>query len=177
MENQNEVQNSTQATVVAGNQPLAQAPGGAPTPSALQPQIRYAGFWIRFVASFIDGLVLLIPQMIVGGLMAVANFGAMQAVAANLASLLMTWAYYIFMTNNYQATLGKKAVGIKVFSTRPENLTLNQVLLRETVGKLVSMLTLSIGYIIAGFTQKKQALHDMIAGTVVIYDPNKKTSI
>jgi uncharacterized RDD family membrane protein YckC len=193
MENQNELENSNQTDGVATDnrlyadtaevqpeaamQPVVENIDPIP-PVLTQPQIKYAGFWIRFAASFVDGLVLLIPQMIVSGIMTVTNFGAMQKVAANVASLLVTWAYYVFMTNKYQATLGKKAVGIRVFSTKPENLTLGQVILRETIGKFISMIIFFIGYVMTGFTQKKQALHDMLASTAVVYDdPNKKTPI
>jgi len=163
MENKTELQNSNQE--------------GA-SPAAPQAQVKYAGFWIRWAAYFIDCLVLFIPQAIINGVFSIANFGAMQKVASSLAGFLLVWAYYVYMTNNYQATLGKKALGLKVFSDKLERPTLNQVLLRETVGKIVSMLTLLIGYIMAGFTDRKRALHDMIASTVVVYDdPNKKTPV
>jgi uncharacterized RDD family membrane protein YckC len=175
MENQNGSQDPNQMNAVAmESQPVAQSVVAGMAPVAPQMQVRYAGFWIRFVAAFIDGLILSIPQAIVRVFVTVANFGTMYVIASNVLSFLITWAYYVFMTNNYQATLGKKAVGIMVISSKPERLTLNQVLLRETVGKIVSALTIAIGYIMAGFTEKKQALHDMIAGTVVVYKDSNK---
>jgi type II secretory pathway pseudopilin PulG len=81
------------------------------------------------------------------------------------------------MTHKYQATLGKMAVGIKVQSEEGADATLGKIILRETLGKILSMITIFIGYIMAAFTGKKQALHDKLASTVVIYkDPNKKIS-
>ena len=58
----------------------------------------------------------------------------------------------------------------KVVSENQGRLSFNQIVLRETVGKLVSAFTLFIGYIMTAFTQKKQGLHDKIAGSVVIQE-------
>ncbi|MFZ2188910.1 MAG: RDD family protein [Candidatus Moraniibacteriota bacterium] len=175
MENQNGFQDPNQMNVATmESQPVAQPVAAGMAPVATQMQVRYAGFWIRFAAAFIDGLVLSIPQAIVRVFVTVANFGEMYAITSSVLSCLVTWAYYVLMTNNYQATLGKKAVGIRVLSGNLERLTLNQVLLRETVGKLVSMLIIMIGYIMAGFTEKKRALHDIIANTVVVYNDQNK---
>lgn len=140
-------------------------------------EVKYAGFWIRYVANVIDSLVLAIPQMIVGVIMGVGGVSSKSSFPMAI-SMLVTWIYFIFMTEKYQATLGKRAVGIRVVSDNSEKLTLGQIILRETIGKLVSMVILGIGYIMAGFTARKQALHDKIASTVVVYDdPNKKTPV
>lgn len=167
------VMNNQPASQPLETQPLAAQPAGES--AVAQTQIKYAGFWIRWVANFIDGLVLIIPNIIAGLIIKFVNFGAVQSVLTSISGLLVSWVYFILMTNKYQATLGKKAVGIKVLSDKSENLTLGQVILRETIGKLISMVILFIGYIMAGFTKRKQALHDKIASTVVVYkDPNKK---
>lgn len=135
-------------------------------------QVKYAGFWIRFVAAIIDSLVLMIPQIVVSGVLSIT---LRDNLISQLASYLVMWTYYIWMTNKYQATLGKKAVGIRVLSDKSEKLTLGQIILRETVGKLISMFTLLIGYIVAGVTARKQSLHDKIASTTVVYNnPDKK---
>ncbi|MEN8252263.1 MAG: RDD family protein [Patescibacteria group bacterium] len=68
------------------------------------------------------------------------------------------------------------AIGAKVYAENGEKLTLGKIVLRETVGKLISSVIFYIGYIIAGFTSKKQSLHDIMAHSVVVYDekgPNK----
>lgn len=155
---------------------IYQQPPAAET-TATQIQVKYAGFWIRWVANFIDGLVLIVPNLIAGLIIKFATFGVAQQVLTSVSGLLVSWIYFILMTNKYQATLGKKAFGLMVVSDKAESLTLGQVILRETIGKLISMIILFIGYIMAGFTQRKQALHDKIASTTVIYrDPNKKLS-
>lgn len=78
------------------------------------------------------------------------------------------------MTYWYQATLGKMAVGVKVTAEGGEEAGLGKIILRETAGKIISAITLSVGYIMAGFTKKKQALHDIIAQTTVVYKSPKK---
>lgn len=152
------------------------------------PSIKYAGFWIRWIANFIDGIVVGIPLLIIFlpiGFILAASMGSDKAaglpwpinLSIRLLEAIIGWTYYIFMTNRYQATLGKMVVGIKVVSDKAESLNLGQIILRETLGKFLSGITLGIGYIMAGFTKRKQALHDMIAKTTVIYkDPNKKMS-
>lgn len=176
MENQTE---QLKGIVSDFNQNQGNNAGSAPQPAQ---QVKYAGFWIRFAAAFIDGIILMIPagiiQAVIG--MAIAISGMPDFMGSTMSWIIgmaITWAYAIFMIHNYQATLGKMALGIKVISGEGGNLPLGKIVLRETLGKIVSSyLTLMIGYIIAGFTERKRALHDMIAGSVVIYkDPNKKS--
>ena len=140
-------------------------------------QVKYAGFWIRFVAIMVDGLVLDLPI----GLAQFALRSAFPSVALSqwtafivgyLAYLSITWIYFTWMTYAVGATLGKMLVGIRVKSDDFQRLSFGRVLLRETVGKFVSGIILCIGYIIAGVTQRKQALHDKFAHSVVVYkDP------
>lgn len=148
------------------------------------PAVKYAGFWIRWVANFIDGIVIGIPIFIVAfaiGFSSIITSGAEDEKSTGLnlmirvVGAMIGWTYFILMTNKYQATLGKMAVGIKVISDKSENLSLGQIMLRETVGKFLSIITLYIGYMMAGFTERKQALHDKFAGTLVIYkNPDSK---
>lgn len=161
-----EFADSNQATErVAHNQPPVAENAVA------QMQVKYAGFWIRWVASFIDGLVLLIPNII----LSIVFTALLMPTLGTIFSYIILWAYYISMTKKYGATLGKKALGLQVASDNSDNLTLSQVIFRETIGKIISMIILFIGYMMAGSTKRKQALHDKIAGTIVVYrDPNKK---
>lgn len=151
---------------------------GTPEPAVAAIPVKYAGFWIRWVANFIDGLVLMIPGIIVSLIIRFATGGVTQSILGSISSLLVSWAYFILMTNKYQATLGKRALGLAVISDKSESLSLRQIIIRETIGKLISSITLGIGYMMAGFTEKKQALHDKVASTIVIYkDPNKKIKV
>lgn len=144
-------------------------------------EVKYAGFWIRWVAVILDGIIVNVAWAVVAIPLGIASYsmtGAESNPVFNSLSLLMyplMWAYYIFMTNKYQATLGKMALGLKVVAEDGQRAELGKIILRETVGKILSGITLGIGYIMAGFTQKKQALHDMVASTAVVYkDPSKK---
>ncbi|MEF3691788.1 MAG: RDD family protein [Candidatus Moraniibacteriota bacterium] len=134
-------------------------------------QVRYAGFWIRFAASFVDGIVIFfisIPFVI----LAFLSMGGeiKNSFSVNILSFLISWGYHILMTDKYQATLGKKFVGIKVVKEDLSRASLGNLVLRETAGKFLSQLILLIGYIMAAFTSRKRALHDIIGGTVVIFD-------
>lgn len=149
--------------------------------------VRYAGFWLRFVASLIDGIVLYIVQMIITvPLMGIMGFTAlnaesmneaqqMGAVGAIIGIVLMTflfssivqWLYYALMETYYGATLGKMALGLKVTDLEGNKISFLKATGRY-FGKILSGMILLIGYIMAAFTEKKQALHDLMAGCLVV---------
>ncbi len=133
---------------------------------AVAVQVEYAGFWVRFAALLVDGLILAIPSGIINAIFG-KSFGGF------LGYVLM-WAYAIYMLNTYQATLGKMAVGLKVTTIDGGKPTLGKLALREIVGKILDLITIGIGYLMVAFTEKKQGLHDKIADTVVVYDPARK---
>ena len=157
-------------------------------PPAALDTARFGGFWIRFVAIVIDALVLGVAQtLIIAPIMAALGFAVsspammdpedgMAAFSAlmgamgliQVVSLVVGWLYFALMqSSKYQATLGKMALGLKVVDSEGMRLSFGKASLRY-IGKFVSSLVLMIGYIIAAFNPKKQALHDMIAGTYVI---------
>jgi uncharacterized RDD family membrane protein YckC len=143
------------------------------------PQIKYAGFWVRLGACFVDFFIVLFFLGIIDFIInATFSDSILKSIIILTSNTLIIWGYFIFMTHRYQATFGKKVVGIKVFSDKKENLKLSQVILRETIGKILSEIILFFGYIMIGFTEKKQGLHDKIANTVVMYtNPNKKAPV
>jgi uncharacterized RDD family membrane protein YckC len=135
-------------------------------PVALTAPLRYAGFWIRFAAIFIDGI--LIGLVFAPFKFMVQDFAVGSAILSVI-QMPVIWAYNVLMLHyNDGATLGKMALGLRVVADDGNRPTLGKIILRETLGKLASAFTLLIGYMMAGFTQRKQALHDMIAGTVVV---------
>lgn len=169
------------------------APPPVGTPQALRYTMQYAGFWIRFVAAFIDGLLLLLPSCLVMGVIRLlffgvsdafrfhtsATFAVEDAAAAVLALVyyavatvvphLLAWPYYSLMeSSRWQATLGKRAVGIIVTDANGNRITFARATGRH-FASFISGLMLCIGYIIGAFTERKQTLHDMIADTVVVY--------
>jgi len=141
--------------------------------SAAQPQIiyRYGGFWIRAVAAVIDGLVLSLACAVIGGITGLDFFSSdpdnFDLTAAAI-ELTMGWLYEALMTSSERgATLGKMAVGLRIVTDDGQRMSF----LRATgryFAKFVSAFTLGIGFIMAAFTDRKRALHDMIAGTLVI---------
>ena len=176
---------------VQAETPVAQDAGVAPPPmagpQAIRRYVNYAGFWIRFAAVFIDGLVLAVPGCVLAGIMMailipiMANAGsgsggsgpdsavmAIVQVFANLGSVVISWLYFGFMeSSKWQATLGKRAVGIFVTDLQGNPISFGRASGRY-FASILSGLVLSIGYIIGAFTERKQTLHDMIVGTVVV---------
>src|SRR5262249_20754024 len=73
----------------------------------------------------------------------------------------------ILESSSLQATIGKLAVGIKVTDLRGERIGFGQALGRA-LAHLISNFTFFIGYVVCGFTPKRQTLHDLIAGTLVV---------
>jgi uncharacterized RDD family membrane protein YckC len=140
----------------------------SPEKSDLQPA--YAGFWLRFVAYLIDGLVLSIPSLLIyqtiGGGLIQPN-----PLAQTLVAVIGVSYFAFFESSEKQATLGKQALGIIVTDLRGERISFAMAVGRY-FSKIISALILLIGFIMAGFTEKKQALHDMIAGTLVIKKKN-----
>jgi uncharacterized RDD family membrane protein YckC len=83
-------------------------------------------------------------------------------------SAIMQWLYFSLMESSvWQATLGKKALGLTVTDLEGRRIGFGRATGRY-FAKILSSLTLFIGYMMAGFTEKKQALHDIIAGTLVL---------
>ncbi len=149
--------------------------------------VRYAGFWLRFVAAIIDGIVLYIAQMIITvplmGIMGLTTFNSqtmseaqqMGAIGAIIGLTIITflfssivqWLYYALMETYNGATLGKMAIGLKVTDLEGNKISFLKATGRY-FGKILSGLILLIGYIMAAFTEKKQALHDIMAGCLVV---------
>ncbi|AOC56990.1 MULTISPECIES: RDD family protein [Bacillus] len=89
-------------------------------------------------------------------------------VASILIGIVLTWLYYAIMeASKLQGTLGKMALGIKVTKVTGEKVTFGRATGRFFAKVFLSPI-LCIGYIIAFFTEKKQALHDLIASTIVV---------
>lgn len=146
---------------------------------------KYAGFWVRFVASIIDGVVLFFIDSLVSLLffqklvffMSPDNFGDDYLISPdfllfNFFSLAIGLIYYAGMqSSSKQATIGKMAFDIKVVRTDGSRISFLRGVGRY-FSKWVSAVILMIGYIMAAFDSRKQALHDKIADTMNVYDPS-----
>jgi uncharacterized RDD family membrane protein YckC len=153
------------------------------------PGVEYAGFWLRFFALLIDNVILglgfvllLIPLIFLTGLHEVlaqfhpdeelndAGIFALMGFVFLLAtaSLVLTWLYHALMeSSEWQATLGKKALGLVVTDMAGQRVSFARSTGRHFGKIITNMVPLFIGYIMVGFTAKKQALHDMLAGCLV----------
>jgi uncharacterized RDD family membrane protein YckC len=132
------------------------------------------GFWLRFVAYFIDGVIVNIPAYIAGLMIGVLLEGASgQAdkdtlqVFGNLAVVAAGWLYYALMESSpKQATLGKLALGFVVTDLQGQRISFGRATGRY-FGMIVSALTLCIGFLMCAWTERKQCLHDMMAGCLM----------
>jgi uncharacterized RDD family membrane protein YckC len=150
--------------------------------AAAQSGMQFAGFWIRLVAKFIDGILLAIVNSGVNYLifgtasLTLVDPNTGEIIAEEMAALgLMTavntgihFAYAVGLIGTYGATLGKMAVGIKIVTAEGGKVSYLRAFCRE-LSEIISGLILLVGYIIAAFDSEKRTLHDHICSTRVIY--------
>jgi len=143
---------------------------------------RYAGFWFRALALFIDTIFSTVIAFIVLFPIAFMLFASVADSATskeletmgefmgNVMRWIITWLYFtLFESSKWQATPGKKLLGLRVTNLNGERIGFGKANGRYW-SQIISVLILFVGYIMAAFTEKKQALHDMIAGTLVVKD-------
>ncbi len=154
--------------------------------------VAYAGFWLRFVAHLIDGVILgiaifalVIPLLFLTGLMATVerlpqhldgqvNPAAIAAILSLVftfvaVAVVLKWLYFAYLeSGEKQATWGKQALGLYVTDGAAERISFGRASGRFFAKMISGLIPLGIGYIMAGFTERKQALHDMIAGCLVL---------
>lgn len=153
-----------------------------PTAISASEMISYAGFISRFAAAFIDGIILASIDFMI---MLIVNFispnpinyrrefvwdetWAPMVMLYNIWNVILTWLYFTLSeSSGGQATLGKKALGLVVTDEAGRRISFGRANGRY-FGKIVSGLLLCIGYLMAAFTDRKQALHDIMAGTLVL---------
>lgn len=153
--------------------------------------VQYAGFWTRFVAMLIDSLIIFVPNCIIGSILSgVFTIFGVNAVPTTMSAgnqglpaasvaiswtvgIVIRWLYFAFFeSSGAQATLGKMAVGIVVTDTEGKRISFAKATGRF-FGKFLSAIILMVGFIMAAFTDRKQALHDLLAGTLVVIGKRK----
>jgi uncharacterized RDD family membrane protein YckC len=154
------------------------------------PRVEYAGFWLRLLALLIDNTILglgfflvLMPLIFLTGLRTfLDNFrphedmndvGVFMLIVflflVATVALALTWLYHALMEcSPWQATVGKKALGLVVTDLAGQRVGFGRATGRHFGKMLTNLIPALIGYIMAGFTEKKQALHDMLAGCLVL---------
>lgn len=165
-------------------QPVEQQPAAPAwqTPQVSRPPVTYAGFWLRLVAYIIDAIILGMAGVIAFFPLFRANIHAFTTqnpwevytsmsrplFAIRLLALMLSWIYYASMeSSSWQATLGKKILGLRVTDLAGNRITFARASGRF-FGKILSGMILGIGFLMAGFTARKQALHDILAGCLVL---------
>jgi uncharacterized RDD family membrane protein YckC len=154
------------------------------------PGMQYGGFWLRFAAYLIDSVVILLGATLIsiplisltglGELLSQIHIGEELNDAGvfffiglfllfGVVSLAVTWLYHALMeSSEWQATVGKRAVGIIVTDAEGRRVSFARATGRHFAKIVSNLIPLEIGYIMAGFTQKKQALHDMLANCLIL---------
>ena len=158
-------------------------------------EVRYAGFWIRFLASFLDTLFLALPIGIVVYFLsdgawfdwsmykqnfAYAMSGNAQMAFAMQPQKSLKWELLfemsvliitlIFWKRFKGATPGKKFLHVKIVDATTFNEIDNKQAITRSFGYIVSIFTLFFGFLMVAFREDKRGLHDLLAGTVVVYD-------
>jgi uncharacterized RDD family membrane protein YckC len=161
-------------------------------PTMTSTTLAYASFGSRLVAWLIDAIVIWCAQAIIAtpiltflgfGIASQVQDGGFESdedaigwvitmISTMMATAMVMWVvallYFAFMeSSSKQASLGKMAMGIKVTDLEGNRVSFGKAFLRN-IGKIVSQVILYIGYFMAAFTEKKQALHDMMASTLVV---------
>ncbi len=123
--------------------------------------MNYSGFWRRLVALAIDSLVLALPALVFTGL-------SRNYTTSLIAGAILGFLYYpIFESSIMSATPGKALMGMTVVGVGGERISYKTGVLRFFC-RYLSLVLLYVGFLMQPFTEKKQTLHDMIAGTVVV---------
>jgi uncharacterized RDD family membrane protein YckC len=154
--------------VFAATASVTAVPAPAPAPAS----VRYGGFWRRFGAFWIDGILLWIAtsvlQVSMGADLFARDFADPQILLSNLIGMGIGWLYCALLESGpRQATLGQMVVGVKVTDLLHRRISFARATGRH-FAQIVSALFLLIGYLMIAFTEKKQGLHDMMAGCLVV---------
>jgi uncharacterized RDD family membrane protein YckC len=148
------------------------APQWGGVAAAAPAQVAYAGFWRRFAAWFLDAVLLNLVGMLISFSLGVNPWGEFEFGPAYfgslLANLVIAWLYSAFMESSaMQATVGQLALSIKVTNLDGHRIGFGRATARH-FSQILSAMILGIGYLMIAFTEKKQALHDMIAGCLLV---------
>lgn len=161
----------------------APVPPVIPQPMQTAPQVTYASFLERFAASIVDSIILTVVGFVLGIIVAIPA-AVLQVsldkdnllvllfnLMATVAALIIGYGYYVYFTSKTGATPGKKFLHLKVVDANMQVPSMKTTVVREVLGKIITSWTwllLGFGYWMMLFSDKKQALHDMVAGTFVI---------
>ncbi|MGB3271206.1 MAG: RDD family protein [Rhodanobacter sp.] len=180
------------ATPATGQPVTPAAPQALPQTTAAVLE-DYAGFWKRVAAYILDAIVLYIPNNLLI-MRSMGDGAAQEAMKQTMLSApgdmhvmmaaysqyyatmstpliitaVLTWLYFaVCESSPWQATLGKLALGIRVTDMEGRRIGIGRALLRY-LAKFLSAFILCIGFLMVAWTRRKQGLHDMLCGTLVL---------
>ncbi|MBI4039941.1 RDD family protein [Candidatus Daviesbacteria bacterium] len=112
-----------------------------------------AGFIIRAAAAIVDGVII-----------------SLAVASLHIFGVLISWAYFIYLTYKWDGqTIGKKLFDIRVGDDQGKVPELSNIVIRETIGKLLSQLVFGLGYLWVIWDKSKQGWHDKLAKTYVYH--------
>ncbi|MBD1221627.1 RDD family protein [Virgibacillus halodenitrificans] len=132
-----------------------------------------AGFWIRFLANFVDGIIISLMALIIAVIIGDQTFfqggSSEDSISEGISSLLYSVVFIIIFTaSKFRGSPGKMVCKIQVL-----NKDMTQISILKSIGRyfsyILSAIPFMLGFIVAGFTENKKALHDVICGTRVVY--------
>jgi uncharacterized RDD family membrane protein YckC len=132
-------------------------------------------FGVRLLATMLDLVVLSALGTIVFRILHLTPVWIPQQVIpsfdswSSIVAVLLLWSYTVGLTLRFGGTLGKMAFGLRVVSEDGTALDLVTVIVREIVGKFVSVMTLGLGFLWIAWDHRKQGFHDKMAKTLVVY--------
>lgn len=129
----------------------------------------YAGFWKRLAAALLDLMILLVPMLVLSIVVALVTGPKSRAtLAADLSTLAVVWLYFAGMeSSRKQATFGKAAFRIHVVDLDGKRISFLRATVR-LLAKILSAASLCVGFLMAALPRRKQALHDVVAGCLVV---------
>ena len=140
----------------------------------------YAGFFVRLAAYLIDSIIVGAALLLVRFPFTISSWVSpdnlfvrpfiFEFSFVDIVSYLLTVTYFILLTYKTGATVGKRLLHLKVVSAEEREVTLFEVIYRETVGRFLSGLIVNIGYFMIGLHREKRGLHDLMSDTKVVYE-------
>lgn len=144
----------------------------------MQEEVKKADYFVRFIAYLIDTLVMSAVAIIINVIVLVVGLIFIGTEYLSLLLFHISWVvllvactnllYKVISISVWGATLGKYIMKIEVISTKGKDLTFWQILCREVIGKNISKFILGTGFALVLVDEKRRALHDCIASTLVI---------
>ena len=141
----------------------------------------FAGFWWRVLAYIIDSLIMSLVFLPFGLVIGVVMAGSgldensptipLVNLGTNGISIVAGWLYHGFLeSSSWQGTIGKKVLGLRVTDMNGNRISFGRATGRY-FGTILSGMICFIGFLMVAFTEKKQGLHDLLAGTLVLMGP------